>query len=78
VRRFETPTAVNHGRAESKKDIPMLGSLGCVTNNHRASANGKERYLFKELKARVLLVMDQELGPLPCFENQATNPECLY
>ena len=24
VRRFETPTAVNHGRTESKKDIPML------------------------------------------------------
>jgi len=25
VRRFETPTAVNHGRTESKKDISMLG-----------------------------------------------------
>ena len=25
VRRFETPTAVNDGRTESKKDIPMLG-----------------------------------------------------
>ena len=26
VRRFETPTAVNHGRTESKKDIAMLFS----------------------------------------------------
>ena len=26
VRRFETPTALNHGRAESKKDISMLFS----------------------------------------------------
>ena len=25
VRRFETPTALNDGRAESKRDIPMLG-----------------------------------------------------
>ena len=25
VRRFETPTALNDGRTESKKDIPMLG-----------------------------------------------------
>jgi len=25
VRRFETPTAFNDGRTESKKDIPMLG-----------------------------------------------------
>jgi hypothetical protein len=25
VRRFETPTAVNDGRTESKKDISMLG-----------------------------------------------------
>jgi hypothetical protein len=25
VRRFETPTALNHGRTESKKDISMLG-----------------------------------------------------
>ena len=25
VRRFETPTAMNYGRTESKKDIPMLG-----------------------------------------------------
>jgi hypothetical protein len=24
VRRFETPTALNHGRTESKKDISML------------------------------------------------------
>jgi len=36
------------GRA--KKDIPMLGPLGSVTNSHWASANGQERYLFKELK----------------------------
>ena len=35
------------GRA--KKDISMLGSLGSVTNSHRASANGQERHLFKEL-----------------------------
>jgi hypothetical protein len=25
VRRFETATALNYGRTESKKDIPMLG-----------------------------------------------------
>ena len=25
VRRFETPTALNYGRTESKKDISMLG-----------------------------------------------------
>ena len=49
VRRFETPTALNDGRTESKKDIPMLGSLGSVTSNHRALANGQERYLFKKL-----------------------------
>ena len=40
------------GRA--KKDIPMLGSLGSVTNSHRASANGQERHIFKELKCYVL------------------------
>jgi len=35
VRRFETPTHLNHGRAESKKDIPMLGSLLLsVDNSH--------------------------------------------
>ena len=50
VRRFETATALNDGRTESKKDISMLGSLGSVTNSHRASANGQERHLFKELK----------------------------
>jgi len=50
VRRFETPTALNDGRTESKKDIPMLAPLGSVTNSHWALANGKERYLFKELK----------------------------
>jgi len=37
------------GRA--KKDIPMLGSLGSVTNSHWTLANGKERYLFKELRS---------------------------
>jgi len=26
VRRFETPTALNHGRTEAKKDISMLFS----------------------------------------------------
>jgi len=33
VRRFETPTALNHGRTESKKDIPMLfiAFLSCIT-----------------------------------------------
>jgi hypothetical protein len=36
------------GRA--KKDISMLGPLGSVTNSHWALADGKERYLFKELK----------------------------
>ena len=36
VRRFETPTPLNHGRTESKKDISMLGSLGSVTNRHGA------------------------------------------
>ena len=25
VRRFETPTPLNYGRTEAKKDIPMLG-----------------------------------------------------
>jgi hypothetical protein len=54
VRRFETPTALNDGRTESKKDVPMLGSPGSVTNSHRALANGKERHLFKELKCYVI------------------------
>jgi hypothetical protein len=49
VRRFETPTPLNHGRTESKKDIPMLGSQGSVTNSHRALANVQERHPFKEL-----------------------------
>ena len=33
VRRFETPTALNHGRTESKKDISMLTIpfLSCIT-----------------------------------------------
>ena len=33
VRRFETPTALNHGRTESKKDISMLfiAFLSCIT-----------------------------------------------
>jgi len=30
VHRFETPTAVNYGRTESKKDISMLG-LGLIS-----------------------------------------------
>ena len=30
VRRFETPTPLNHGRTESKKDISMLG-LGLIS-----------------------------------------------
>ena len=34
VRRFETPTPLNDGRTESKKDIPMLDPLGSVTNSH--------------------------------------------
>jgi hypothetical protein len=43
------------GRA--KKDIPMLGPLGSVTNSHRASATGQERYLFKELKCYVYIII---------------------
>jgi hypothetical protein len=33
VRRFETPTAINDGRTESKKDISMLTILflSCIT-----------------------------------------------
>ena len=33
VRRFETPTPLNHGRTESKKDISMLTGalLSCIT-----------------------------------------------
>ena len=33
VRRFETPTALNYGRTESKKDISMLfiAFLSCIT-----------------------------------------------
>ena len=49
VRRFETPTALNHGRAESKKDISMLSLPGSVKNSHWAPGNGQERYLCKEL-----------------------------
>ena len=49
VRRFETPTHLNDGRTESKKDIPMLGPLDFVTNSHWASTNAQERCLFKEL-----------------------------
>ena len=35
VRRFETPTALSDGRAESKKDISMLSRtfLSCITLN---------------------------------------------
>ena len=50
VRRFETALYGALFRGQSKKDIPMLGPLGFVTNSHWASANGQERYLFKELK----------------------------
>ena len=32
VRRFETPTPLNNGRAESKKNISMLG-LGLVSKS---------------------------------------------
>ena len=49
VRRFETPTALNHGRTESKKDISMPGSPGSATNSLRASANAQEHHLFEEL-----------------------------
>ena len=45
------------GRA--KKDIPMLGSLGSVTNSHRALANGQERHLFKELKCYEIAKSEQ-------------------
>ena len=34
VRRFETPNALNDGRTEAKRDIPMLGSLLSVDNSH--------------------------------------------
>ena len=34
VRRFETPTHLNDGRTESKKDISMLDPLSFVTNSH--------------------------------------------
>jgi len=43
------------GRA--KKDISMLGSLGSVTNSHRALANGQERYLFKEVKCYIFFYL---------------------
>ena len=42
VRRFETPTPLNDGRAESKKDIPMLtvAFLLCITlKRHSASSS---------------------------------------
>jgi hypothetical protein len=37
VRRFETPTALNHGRTESKKDISMLtrAFLSCISLKRR-------------------------------------------
>jgi len=37
VRRFETPTALNDGRTESKKDISMLTRpfLSCITLQRR-------------------------------------------
>jgi len=36
VRRFETPTPLNHGRTESKKDISMLSTafLSGITHQH--------------------------------------------
>ena len=38
------------GQGQSqKKTSPCSVPLGSVTNSHWASANGKERYLFKEL-----------------------------
>ena len=45
------------GRA--KKDIPMLGPLGSVTNSHGALANGQERHLFKEVKCYEISELDQ-------------------
>jgi hypothetical protein len=41
VRRFETPTALNHGRTESEEDISMLTRtfLSCMTlKRHSASS----------------------------------------
>jgi len=71
VRRFETPTALDHGRAESKKDITVLGSPGSVTNSHWASANGQERYRFKELlrnsSITALFLIRQDLPDLLDF-----------
>ena len=48
VRRFETPTALNDGRTESKKDISMIGPLpGSVANRHQALANGRDATFSK-------------------------------
>ncbi|UCH07051.1 MAG: hypothetical protein JSV55_13365, partial [Deltaproteobacteria bacterium] len=40
VRRFETPTALNYGRTEAKKDISMLtrAFLTCISLRRRAGA----------------------------------------
>jgi len=36
VRRFETPTALSDGRAQAKKDIPMLKHTVCFMYNPEA------------------------------------------
>jgi len=40
VRRFETPTAFNHGRTESKKDISMLTITFLFMYNPEAKRRG--------------------------------------
>jgi hypothetical protein len=47
VRRFETALYEVLLRGQSKKDIPMLGPLGSVTNSHRASAKGRSALFSK-------------------------------
>jgi len=41
---LKRPCAGPCSEGRAKKDIPMLGSPGSVTNSHRASANGQERF----------------------------------
>ena len=36
----------------------MLGPLGSVMNSHWASANGQERYLFKELTCYIYSIFN--------------------
>jgi len=47
VRRFKTPTPLNYGRTESKKDISMLfiALLSCIALKQRSGSCAKERYM---------------------------------